>query len=81
VPLIIAVIATLVLARSVRIANQYERAVVFRLGGYNRTAGPGVYLVLPLVEWQIRLDLRTVTTDVEQQGGIPATTSRSRSTR
>jgi regulator of protease activity HflC (stomatin/prohibitin superfamily) len=70
IPVVVAIIVAAILARSVRIANQYERGVVFRLGKYNRTAGPGLYLVLPLVEWQIRLDLRTVTTDVEQQEGI-----------
>jgi regulator of protease activity HflC (stomatin/prohibitin superfamily) len=69
-PLIIAAVVLIILGRSVRIANQYERGVVFRLGRYSRTAGPGVYLVLPLIEWQIKLDLRTVTTDVEQQEGI-----------
>jgi regulator of protease activity HflC (stomatin/prohibitin superfamily) len=69
-PLIIAVVVLFILLRSVRIANQYERGVVFRLGKYSRTAGPGLYLVLPLIEWQIKLDLRTVTTDVEQQEGI-----------
>src|SRR5271156_3873513 len=69
-PTVIGVIVTLYLLRSIRIANQYERGVVFRLGKYSRTAGPGLYLVLPLIEWQIKLDLRTVTTDVEQQEGI-----------
>jgi regulator of protease activity HflC (stomatin/prohibitin superfamily) len=69
-PLIIIVVVLIILSRSVRIANQYERGVVFRLGKYSRTAGPGLYLVLPLIEWQIKLDLRTVTTDVEQQEGI-----------
>ncbi len=70
VPIAIAVIVLVILLRSIRVANQYERGVVFRLGKYNRTAGPGLYLVLPLIEWQIKLDLRTVTTDVEQQEGI-----------
>src|SRR3984957_472342 len=70
VPVVIALVVLFILLRSIRIANQYERGVVFRLGKYSRTAGPGLYLVLPLVEWQIKLDLRTVTTDVEQQEGI-----------
>src|SRR5579872_2540118 len=70
VVLAIVVIVVLVVARSIRVANQYERGVVFRLGRFNRTAGPGLYFVLPLIEWQVRLDLRTVTTDVEQQEGI-----------
>ena len=68
--IVIGVIVILYLLRSIRIANQYERGVVFRLGKYKRTAGPGLYLVFPIIEWQIRLDLRVVTTDVEQQEGI-----------
>jgi regulator of protease activity HflC (stomatin/prohibitin superfamily) len=59
-----------VLIRSVRIANQYERGVVFRLGKFNRTAGPGLYIVWLFIEWQVKLDLRTVTAAVEQQEGI-----------
>jgi regulator of protease activity HflC (stomatin/prohibitin superfamily) len=70
VAIFIALVILAVLARSIRIANQYERAVVFRLGKYNRTAGPGLYLVWPIVEWQTKLDLRTVTRAVEQQEGI-----------
>jgi regulator of protease activity HflC (stomatin/prohibitin superfamily) len=71
-PVLVAIAAfiILVLARSIRVANQYERGVVFRLGKFSRTAGPGLYLVWPLIEWQIKLDLRTVTRDVEQQEGI-----------
>jgi regulator of protease activity HflC (stomatin/prohibitin superfamily) len=64
------VAAGVLLFNSIRVANQYERSVVFRLGKFNRTAGPGLYFVLPVVEWQSRLDLRTVTANVEQQEGI-----------
>ena len=67
IPIVIAVAFVLF---SVRIANQYERAVIFRLGKFNRTAGPGLYFVWLFVEWQTRLDLRTVTAAVEQQEGI-----------
>ena len=70
VPIVIGVVVIVILLRSIRVANQYERGVVFRLGKYNRTEGPGLYFVLPLIEWQVQLDLRTVTTDVEQQEGI-----------
>jgi len=55
---------------SVRIANQYERAVVFHLGKFRRIAGPGLYFVWLIIEWQTKLDLRTVTAAVEQQEGI-----------
>ena len=60
---VIGALVILVLAGSVRVANQYERGVVFRLGKFSRTAGPGLYLVWPLIDWQIKLDLRTVTRD------------------
>ena len=53
-----------------RIAHQYERAVIFRLGKYARTAGPGLYLLIPLIEWQVTIDMRTMTTSVEQQEAI-----------
>ena len=64
-----AVVAFLVL-RMLRIAAQYERSVIFRLGRFNRTAGPGLYILIPLVEQQVKLDLRTITRAVEAQEGI-----------
>ena len=68
--IVLAAVALLVTFKSIRIANQYERGVVFRLGRYNRTAGPGIYIVWFLIEWQTMLDLRTVTAAVAQQEGI-----------
>src|ERR1700722_10004826 len=66
---LIALVALLFI-RSIRVANQYQRAVVFFLGAYNRTAGPGLYLLLPLIEWQVVQDLRIVTHGMEQQETI-----------
>ncbi|MGH6856714.1 MAG: SPFH domain-containing protein, partial [Methylocella sp.] len=65
-----AILVLLFLLTGVRIANQYERAVVFRLGKYARTSGPGLYLLIPVVEWQWTIDMRTMTTAVEQQEAI-----------
>ncbi len=53
-----------------RIADQYVRGVVFRLGRYQGTKGPGLYWIIPLVEWQRRVDLRINTAAVEQQETI-----------
>ncbi|HEY2254536.1 MAG TPA: slipin family protein, partial [Variovorax sp.] len=64
--IVLAGLVLLVAVKSIRIANQYERGVVFRLGIYHRTAGPGIYIVWFLIEWQTKLDLRTVTAAVEQ---------------
>jgi len=53
-----------------RIANQYERAVVLRLGRYHSTRGPGLYWLIPAIEQQRKVDMRTVTAAVEQQETI-----------
>jgi regulator of protease activity HflC (stomatin/prohibitin superfamily) len=66
----LAILVLLVLLAGVRIANQYERAVIFRLGKYARTSGPGLYLLIPIIEWQWTIDMRTMTTAVEQQEAI-----------
>jgi regulator of protease activity HflC (stomatin/prohibitin superfamily) len=53
-----------------RIADQYVRGVVFRLGRYRTTKGPGLYWIIPLIEWQRRVDLRINTAAVEEQETI-----------
>jgi len=47
---IIAAVAGVLMASSIRIAQQWEKAVVLRLGKYNRTAGPGLYFIIPVIE-------------------------------
>src|SRR5882757_11354012 len=68
--LILLVFLLVFVVAGLRIANQYERAVVFRLGRYQATRGPGLYWIIPLIEWQYTLDLRINTTAVEQQETI-----------
>jgi regulator of protease activity HflC (stomatin/prohibitin superfamily) len=53
-----------------RIAQEYERAVVFRLGRFHSVRGPGLYWNIPLLEWQRKCDMRTVTVNVEPQETI-----------
>jgi regulator of protease activity HflC (stomatin/prohibitin superfamily) len=53
-----------------RIVNEYERAVVFRLGRIIGTRGPGLILVFPLIEKVSIVDLRTITLDVPTQDAI-----------
>ncbi len=60
----------IVLLSGFRIAAQYERAVVFRLGRYRTTKGPGLYWIIPLIEWQSVIDIRTITDDVQPQETI-----------
>ncbi len=53
-----------------RIANQYQRAVIFRLGKLVGIRGPGLYWIIPAIEWQRTVDLRTITASVDQQETI-----------
>lgn len=56
------------LASAVKIMNEYERAVVFRLGRAIPTPkGPGLILLIPVIDKMVRVDLRTVTFDVPPQ--------------
>src|SRR5580700_10275509 len=66
------VIALVVIALSgLRVAQQYERGVVFRLGRYMGLKGPGLYWIIPLgVERSVRVDIRTRTVSAEQQETI-----------
>jgi regulator of protease activity HflC (stomatin/prohibitin superfamily) len=70
-PIILIIVVLVVLAAfSLRIANQYQRCVIFNLGKFDRVAGPGLFFLKPFIEWQVKLDLRTITTAVEQQEAI-----------
>lgn len=53
-----------------RIANQYQRAVVFRLGKLMGVRQPGLYWIIPFVEWQRTVDIRTITASVDEQETI-----------
>jgi regulator of protease activity HflC (stomatin/prohibitin superfamily) len=53
-----------------RIAQEYQRGVVFRLGRFSSVKGPGLYWIIPLIDWQKRIDIRTTTVAVEQQETI-----------
>jgi regulator of protease activity HflC (stomatin/prohibitin superfamily) len=55
---------------SVNIVNEYQRVVVFRLGRLVAARGPGLVLIIPLVERAVRMDLRVVTLDVPPQDVI-----------
>jgi len=66
----LAFVAFMLLILGLRIAQEYERAVVFRLGRFLRAKGPGLYWNMPWLEWQKVVDIRTVTVAVEQQETI-----------
>jgi regulator of protease activity HflC (stomatin/prohibitin superfamily) len=57
----------IILAASIRVVNEYERGVVFRLGRYVGVRGPGLILLIPFIERMVKVELRVVTMDVPQQ--------------
>jgi regulator of protease activity HflC (stomatin/prohibitin superfamily) len=61
------VIGLIVVAASIRILREYERAVVFRLGRLLEQKGPGVVLLIPFVDRLVRVSLRTVTQQIPPQ--------------
>jgi regulator of protease activity HflC (stomatin/prohibitin superfamily) len=63
-------ISIVILLSGFRIAQEYQRAVVFRLGRFKSIKGPGLYWIIPLIEQQQRVDIRTKTVDLEQQETI-----------
>ncbi|MFX1236420.1 MAG: SPFH domain-containing protein [Promethearchaeota archaeon] len=55
------------LLKGIKVCLEYERLVIFRLGKYKRTIGPGVVYVLPIFESSKKVDLRIVTADIPRQ--------------
>jgi regulator of protease activity HflC (stomatin/prohibitin superfamily) len=64
------IVLAFLLVFSIRIAKEYERAVVFRLGRVIGIKGPGLYLLFPLVDRSTTVDLRIVAMDVPTQEAI-----------
>ena len=67
---VIVFIAAIVFLSGLKVLNEYERAVIFRLGRLTPFRGPGVIFVIPILERMVRIDLRTVTLDIPPQDVI-----------
>lgn len=72
------VILSIVIPQMLRVLREYERAVIFRLGKLYGAKGPGLILLIPLVDRMVKMDLRVVTIDVAKQevmtrDNVPAT--------
>jgi len=67
---VIVFIFVMFLLSAIKILNEYERGVVFRLGRLTPYRGPGVVFILPVIERLVRIDLRTVTLDIPPQDVI-----------
>src|SRR5678810_371929 len=71
-PLVIAIVVIVIIILSgIRIAQEYQRGVVFRLGRYTGLRGPGLFWIVPLgIERAVIIDIRTRTVSAEQQETI-----------
>ena len=63
-------IIIILLISGLRIAQEYQRSVIFRLGRFQCIKGPGLYWIVPFIDRQQRVDIRTKTVDLEQQETI-----------
>jgi regulator of protease activity HflC (stomatin/prohibitin superfamily) len=63
----IVIFAIIILAAAIRIVNEYERGVIFRLGRFVGVRGPGLIVLIPFIERMVKIDLRVVTMDVPTQ--------------
>ena len=68
--LFLVVVVALFLIRALRILNEYERGVIFQLGRFQRVKGPGLIIVIPVLQRMVRVDLRTIVMDVPAQDVI-----------
>jgi regulator of protease activity HflC (stomatin/prohibitin superfamily) len=75
---VVVILAIFILPQAVRILREYERGVIFRLGKLQGAKGPGLILLIPLIDKMVKMDLRVVTIDVPKQeimtkDNVPAT--------
>jgi regulator of protease activity HflC (stomatin/prohibitin superfamily) len=71
IPLItVVVLVVLFLWAAIKILNEYERGVIFRLGRVIRAKGPGLILLIPIIDRMVRVSMRLVAMDVDPQDVI-----------
>ncbi|MCI0596276.1 MAG: slipin family protein [candidate division Zixibacteria bacterium] len=66
----IIIIGLFILANAIRILREYERGIIFRLGRLIGSKGPGLILLIPIIDKMVKISLRTVTMDVPSQDVI-----------
>jgi regulator of protease activity HflC (stomatin/prohibitin superfamily) len=59
-----------IVSAAVKVVQEYERGVIFRLGRLVGAKGPGLFLIIPIVDRMVRVDLRTITLDIPSQDVI-----------
>ena len=64
------ILVALFLSSAIRILNEYERAVIFRLGRVIKAKGPGLIILIPIVDKMVKVSMRLVAMDVDPQDVI-----------
>ena len=64
---IIVVVLLIIVPMAIKIAAEYERGVVFRLGRLVGARGPGLFFIIPFIDRWVKVDLRVITMDVPSQ--------------
>ena len=70
IPLIVIVVLLILLASSIKILREYDRGVIFTLGRFWMVKGPGLFVVIPVVQQMVKVDLRVIVMDVPSQDVI-----------
>ena len=71
IPMIVVIVLVIMfLASAIRVLNEYERAVVFRLGRVRDVKGPGLIIIIPGIDKVVKVDMRTITMDIPPQDVI-----------
>ena len=68
--IVIVVLVVMFLAAAIRVLNEYERAVIFRLGRIIDQKGPGLIILIPIIDRMVKVDMRTIAMDVPSQDVI-----------
>ena len=66
-------IAALYLINSIKILAEYERGVIFTFGRFTGVKGPGLIILIPLIQRMVKVDLRVVVLDVRRPGATSTT--------
>ncbi len=64
------VVLFLLIANTIKVLREYERGVIFTLGRFYKVKGPGIIIVIPMIQQMVRVDLRTIVMDVPTQDVI-----------
>ncbi len=68
--LVLIVMLVAILGSAIKIVQEYERGVIFRLGRVIGAKGPGLFFIIPIVDRMVKVDLRVVTLDIPSQEAI-----------